>query len=340
MAIYYSSNDTNVWYSNHKFSNWSELTTCYFENFYQSPAYGKTVEIVYFTGEPTFYIPAPPESSSDILLYSFLSGAINTSFGDTTTWRMSPSTICLPRMFRDCAKLTSINLTNFLEYCQIQRMGQVFAGCFELQTITGLETWDTSKCSRFDTTFADCQKLVNFNISQWKLPDSIIFRNMFARCNQLETIDLSFINVAVTNVEYLFHGCENLKTVIFRNADFDYLENCSACFQDCEKLQTVIVSFDTDWSRTVPDDYTHSGSTFNRCFSIQNWDETTGVTRANNIKSNGYFTSDNIEYNARIYTGYLWGKYLVYEKVSGSWKKVRPLIKNNNLWIKTTQRES
>ena len=62
-------------------------------------------------------------------------------------------------MFRDCDKLTELDLSSF-NTSKVTTMGTMFGNCTTLKTIYVSELWDVSNVPSSDSIFYNCQSLV------------------------------------------------------------------------------------------------------------------------------------------------------------------------------------
>jgi hypothetical protein len=105
----------------------------------------------------------------------------------------------------------------------------MFAHCYRLEEIIGLDTWDmsfTNKLKAFDTKynvplfecmFESCEKLNRLDLSSWYIDvDNCSFNKMFANCVNLETIGdvsnwkINFSTADKIDMSGMFENCKKL----------------------------------------------------------------------------------------------------------------------------------
>ena len=115
-------------------------------------------------------------------------------------------------MFDNCTRLKTLDFSNWILPDKMMNISSMFARCFKLTEIKGLEKWDVSAGRSFEQTFSGCKQLTKLDLSNWKLQPRLT-KQMFANCVNLETIG----NVS--------------------NWDFSNNLDTSDMFVNCEKLE-------------------------------------------------------------------------------------------------------
>lgn len=64
----------------------------------------------------------------------------------------------------------------------------LFARCYELETVTGIENWDTSNIANMSYMFLDCYKLSSVDISNWNTSNVTTMQSMFGNCSKLNKV--------------------------------------------------------------------------------------------------------------------------------------------------------
>ena len=104
-------------------------------------------------------------------------------------------------MFNDCRSLKSVdlstfNVSNVTEFCQL------FEGCSSLETIIGLENWNTAKGQTFEEMFDGCKALKELDLSGFDTRSSNVnFKSQ--------------VNGANLMLQELLNGCTGLEKVTF-----------------------------------------------------------------------------------------------------------------------------
>ena len=175
-------------------------------------------------------------------------------------------------MFRDCGKLTEIDLSKFNTY-NVQSMEQMFYGCanvakldvssFQTESVRNMSGMFNG-CAAVDTIhfsytiwridnlsymFANCTNLKAVeHINWWRTGNVTDMQSMFANCESLTSINMSSWDTPrVTNYGFMFAGCTNLETVNIRHFDIREDASVTFMFQNCPSLKTIYCY--EDWSR-------------------------------------------------------------------------------------------
>ena len=90
--------------------------------------------------------------------------------------------------FLNCEALTSLNFNGIDSI--ITNMNLLFAGCINLETIDGINNWNTSAMTSMNAVFQNNYKLKYLNINNWDVSSMEINDTMFVNCNNLSTLIL------------------------------------------------------------------------------------------------------------------------------------------------------
>ena len=110
-------------------------------------------------------------------------------------------------------------------------LSYMFSGCPNLQTINGIEQWDTSNVTDMSGMFADCTSLVSLDLSNFDTSNVTDMNCMFMNCTNLKRLDLSNFDMSKTNASLMFIDCNNLQEL--------RLDYCSA-----ETVEKIIYESD------------------------------------------------------------------------------------------------
>lgn len=87
-------------------------------------------------------------------------------------------------------------------------------GLFNGKSIKSIDLtgWNVSNVKKFDGMFANCYELeAIYGIEKWQFGDDVSFYKMFYCSKKLDNINISKWDVSkVNNLSYMFYGCENL----------------------------------------------------------------------------------------------------------------------------------
>ncbi len=111
------------------------------------------------------------------------------------------SLVVMDAIFNDCRALETLDVSTFRTH-NVQEFCQVFDACYNLNTIIGLENWDTSNGCTFEEMFSGCRSLKELNLSSFDTGNARdnfkgnadtyhAFINMFAGVTGLEKLILS-----------------------------------------------------------------------------------------------------------------------------------------------------
>ena len=127
-------------------------------------------------------------------------------------------------MFRGCAALTEINTSNFITD-KVVDMTEMFQGCTSV-TELDMKGFRTSDVKSFKGMFQDCAALTDINIGQFDITPKGMHPCYFA----------SVLFIQDENIDNLFAGCENLKTLKMPST----LKGIKASmFKGCHNLQDI-----------------------------------------------------------------------------------------------------
>ena len=135
-----------------------------------------------------------------------------------------------------------------------------FNGCTNLTSIEGIENLNTSNVK---------------NMS-----------GMFAKCSNLETLDLSHFNTEnVTTMAQMFYGCTKLHNLNIDNFNTENVSYMNGMFEGCSGLDTLDLShFNTRYVRKSGFNYM-----FNGCSSLSSLDVSNFTTDKNSMQLDGLF---------------------------------------------------
>lgn len=135
-----------------------------------------------------------------------------------------------------------------------------FNGCTNLTSIEGIENLNTSNVK---------------NMS-----------GMFAKCSNLETLDLSHFNTEkVTTMAQMFYGCTKLHNLNIDNFNTENVSYMNGMFEGCSGLNTLDLShFNTRYVRKDGMNYM-----FNGCSSLSSLDVSNFTTDKNSMQLDGLF---------------------------------------------------
>ncbi len=193
------------------------------------------------------------------------------------------------RMFYECKKLKTIDLSTFKFTSSLKYMHSMFTNCTELSTIIfpSAENMDLSSVTSYSSMFAGCSSLTDFSfLSKFNTSGATSYQAMFSGCTAVDSIDLSsFVFDNVTSMHEMFNGCTNLKQITFpENLNTSKLTTISGLFKNCSSLLSIdLKNFDTSHIKSFD-------SLFRGCSSLTELDlssfDTSSITRIDGMFNN------------------------------------------------------
>lgn len=145
----------------------------------------------------------------------------------------------LNNMFKDCIKITSVDLSR-CDGSLYKSLEGCFSGCTNLKNIT----WgavDMSGITSLRSTFYNCGNLETINLSALKGASNVVMLSAFEGCNMLKVIDLSPLN-SITTLYALARYCSNLTEVVWGNVKTGSSETIADIFYNCTALKSIDLS--------------------------------------------------------------------------------------------------
>ena len=139
----------------------------------------------------------------------------------------------------------------------------VFEEFTSLESITGLDIFDTSKATSMNSMFRHCHALTELDLSYFDTSNVTDMGMMFLQCRVLTNRDVSGFDTSnVENMGGMFSGCYVMTTIDLSNFDTANATDMSGMFSGCHSLTSLnISSFDTT-------NVTDMGSMFAECKSL------------------------------------------------------------------------
>ena len=167
------------------------------------------------------------------------------SFQNTTT---------MSAMFFDCSALTNVDVSKW-DVGKVKYFSAMFKECSALQSIKGLDNWNTASAIDMSSMFASDSSLTELDLSKFDTSNVITFDSMFTSDIALTSLNVSNFKIdKVTNFSNMFSSCKALTsitglntwkttgTIIDKPTDIDM----SLMFAYNNNLETLDVSkFDT-----------------------------------------------------------------------------------------------
>jgi len=148
-------------------------------------------------------------------------------------------------MFRGCAALTVLDLSNF-NTANVTTMAGMFLYCTALTTLD-LSNFNTANITSMTSMFSGCTALTTLDLSNFNTANVTTMSYIFNGCAALTTLDLSNFNTAnVTSMTSMFSGCAALTTLDLSNFNTANVTSMTSMFQSCTVLTTI---YGGDWAK-------------------------------------------------------------------------------------------
>ncbi|MBP5456495.1 MAG: BspA family leucine-rich repeat surface protein, partial [Paludibacteraceae bacterium] len=129
-----------------------------------------------------------------------------------------------------------------------------FFYCLKLETIEGLEYFNTEKVTDMYGMFANCTSLTSLDLSSFNTANVTDMFSMFYDCKKLTSLDLSSFNTAnVTDMSYMFASCSALTSLDLSSFNTEKVKDKSCMFENCSALKTILCI--EDWSTMIELEY-------------------------------------------------------------------------------------
>ena len=145
-----------------------------------------------------------------------------------------------------------------------------FNGCTNLTSIEGIENLNTSNVKNMSGMFAKCSNLETLDLSHFNTEKVTTMAQMLYGCTKLHDLNISSFNTEnVTNMYEMFNGCSSLNTLDLSHFNTRYVrtDGMNYMFNGCSSLSSLDVSnFTTNKSSMQLD------GLFKGCSSLQTLD--------------------------------------------------------------------
>lgn len=193
---------------------------------------------------------------------------------------------------------------------------RVFEDFTSLESIDGLDIFDTSKATNMDSMFRKCYALTDLDLSNFDTSNVTDMGMMFLQCRVLTNRDLSgFDTSKVTDMSGMFSGCYVMTTIDLSNFNTSNVTDMSGMFSDCKSLTSL------DISSFVTTNVTDLSSMFAKCNSLASLDLSNFVTTSVTDMSSMFSTCSSLaslnvtSFNTANVTG-MYGMFYACEKLT------------------------
>ncbi|MBO4822935.1 MAG: BspA family leucine-rich repeat surface protein [Prevotella sp.] len=258
--------------------------------------------------------------------YRWFDGMTNLEEVDGISYLNTSNVTRMDYMFRNCSKLTSLNLSTFNTQ-NVTTMYAMFDGCSKLTSLN-VSGWSNTKVTEMALMFDGCSILTSLNLSNFKTPSAKTMSCMFLNCKKLTSINVSsFTTSNVTTFYRMFDGCNSLTSLDlsgFNAAKITSSDGINFFLNGCYALKTLKLS-ESLASCSYYTDYSCSGigttsspCTLNYPTSVSLSSSFSTIT-ADYVKwKGGYFKSSNMHGYA-VFNGSSQLTFYYNDNWSGSW---------------------
>ena len=143
-------------------------------------------------------------------------------------------------MFRNCSKLTSLNLSNF-NTSKVTNMAHMFNLCSGITSLN-VSSFDTSNVTNMSSMFQQCYGLTALDVSNFDVHNVTSMGHMFYLSKNLRALDLSSFACEKIALDCLVSGCTSLTYLDISNIDARRVKYIANIFQKCTALATLKIS--------------------------------------------------------------------------------------------------
>lgn len=192
----------------------------------------------------------------------------------------------LSNKYSDMGSLKSIIIKGMTD--RVSSLNFMFDGCFSLEYVFGVDTWDTSNLENMRGMFYDCSSLRDISFLE-SLDVSNVkgFEALFQACISLEDISpLGSWDVAnVENMHAAFCICQNLESLKgLESWDVGNVEKMESMFHGCSSLTDI--SQLAGWK---PERIENLFEMFRECGSLENTDALNGWEISDDVTTESMF---------------------------------------------------
>ena len=144
-------------------------------------------------------------------------------------------------MFESCAKLTSLDVTNF-NTGNVTDMSHMFSSCKSLTSLDVIH-FNTAKVTYMNEMFFDCKSLTSLDVTHFNTANVTDMYGTFSGCTALTSLDVrNFNTTKVTDMSYMFAHCKALTSLYLTNFNTANVTNMGYMFYNCSSLTTIYAS--------------------------------------------------------------------------------------------------
>ena len=188
------------------------------------------------------------------------------------------------RMFYECNKLSSLDLSNF-NTANVTDMSGIFRYCNKLSSLK-LSSLNTTKVTDMSRMFSGCHRLSSLDLSKFNTEKVTNMEEMFYSCQNLSSLDLSNFNTAnVVDMAHMFYNCSALTSLDLSNFNTEKVRYMNSMFSDCSALTTIYASDEFVTTRVEI-----GSDMFSGCTNLKGYSDSKTDHKKANCGTDGYFT--------------------------------------------------
>ena len=174
---------------------------------------------------------------------TFKSSIESIDFGDVDTSQVED----MRCTFYECETLNTIKGLEKFDTRKVKDMSDLFARCTRL-TALDIGSWDTGNVNHIDSTFYGCESLKTLDLRNWNTSSIVSMQHTFRKCSSLLTLgDIgSWDTSNVTRMNFMFSDCKSFTKLDIGNWDTSNVTDMNHMFSGCASLASLdIGSWDT-----------------------------------------------------------------------------------------------
>ena len=145
-------------------------------------------------------------------------------------------------LFQNCSNLESIEGLNNFDTTNITDMRAMFDSCGKL-TKLDLSNWNTSNVTNISYIFNNCINLIKLNLTNWNTSKVIDMEAMFKNCLDLVELDVSNFNTSnVVDMTGMFINCRELTKLDLTRWNTSAVHSMDSMFKGCSSLTELDLS--------------------------------------------------------------------------------------------------
>lgn len=172
---------------------------------------------------------------------TFKSSIESIDFGDVDTSQVED--MCCT--FYECETLNTIKGLEKFDTRKVKDMRDLFARCTRL-TALDIGSWDTGNVNHIDSMFYGCESLETLDLRNWNTSSIVSMQHTFGKCSSLLTLgDIgSWDTSNVTGMSHMFSSCESITILDISSWNTSKVEYMEHMFAECNMLTNIDIG---DW---------------------------------------------------------------------------------------------